>query len=110
MGTFHGLEELFSLVLAVSKDRVYQDSIERMQAAFQELILAEADARRLKTEALIRKLAKIDVEIIRFKREYERIAGQLTPADVAAVDGYLKLIEQKRKEIAQEKNALKTKR
>ena len=102
--------DLFSVVLAASKDKVYMETVEKVQAAFHELILAEADARRDKTTTLIRTMAKIDGEVIRFKIEYNRIIEQLSPEAIAAIDGYLKIIEQKKKDIAHEKNAMKVRR
>ena len=110
MASIGGFGDLFSVVLAASKDKVYMETAEKMQAAFHELLLAEADARRDKTATLIRAMAKIDGEVIRFKREYNRIAEQLAPEAITAIDGYLKMIEQKKKDIAHEKNAMKVRR
>ena len=110
MSGINGLGELFSVVLAASKDKVYMETAEKMQAAFHELILAEADSRRDKTANLIRSMVKIDTEVIRFKREYARLTEQLAPEAVTAIDGYLKMIEQKKKDIAHEKNAMKARR
>lgn len=107
MASIGGFGELFSVVLAASKDKVYMETAEKMEAAFHKLILAEADARRNKTATLIRAMAKIDGEIIRFKREYNRIAEQLAPEAITAIDGYLKMIEQEKKNIIREKNAMK---
>ena len=102
--------DLFPVVLSASKDKVYMETAERIQTAFHELILAEADARRDKTTTLIRAMAKIDGEVILFKREYNRIVGQLTPEAITAIDSYLKMIEQKKKDIVQEKNSMKVRR
>ena len=110
MASLGGLGDLFSVVLAASKDKVYMETAEKMQAAFHELILAEADARRDKTSALIRALAKIDGEVIRFKREYNRIIDQLAPEAKTAINSYLKMIEQKKKDIAHEKTLMKVRR
>ena len=110
MSGINGLGELFSVILAASKDKVYMETVEKMQAAFHELILLEADSRRDKTANLIRSMAKIDTEVIRFKREYARLFEQLAPEAVTAIDSYLKLIEQKKKDIAHEKNAMKVRR
>lgn len=110
MALVGGFGDLFSVVLAASKDKVYMEITEKMQTAFQELILTEADARRNKTATLIRAMAKIDGEVIRFKREYNRISGQLAPEAITAIDGYLKMIEQKKKDIVHEKNSLKVRR
>ena len=107
MTSLSGFGDLFSVVLAASKDKVYMETTEKMKVAFHELILAEADARRDKTATLIRAMAKIDCEVIRFKREYKRIAEQLAPDAITAIDGYLKIIEQKKKDINREKNVLK---
>ena len=110
MSALNGLGELFKIVLAASKDQVYRETVEKMQAAFQELILAEAEARRDKTATLIHAMAKIDSELIRFQREYRHIAPQLTPEAMQAIDGYLEIIEQKRRALVLEKNALKKRR
>lgn len=110
MASIGGFGDLVSVVLAASQDKAYMETVEKMQTAFHELILAEADARRGKTATLIRAMAKIDGEVIRFKREYNRIAEQLAPEARTAIDGYLKIIEQKKKDIAFEKKSLRTTR
>lgn len=104
------LGDLIAIIMAASKDKVYQETVEKMQQAFHELILAEADSRRDKVATLIRSMAKIDGEIVRFKREYARISSQLAPDAVDAINNYLKIIEQKKKDIIYEKNALKKRR
>lgn len=110
MASLNDLGDLLSVVLAASKDKVYMETAEKMQAAFHELILAEADARRDKTSTLIRAMAKIDGEVIRFKREYKRIEGQLASEAITAIDSYLQTIELKKRDIAHEKNAIKMRR
>lgn len=110
MASIGRFSDLFSVVLAASKDKVYMETAEKMQVAFHELILAEADARRDKTATLIRAMAKIDGEIILFKKECNRIGEQLSPDAITAIDSYLKMIEQKKKDIAHEKNAMKVRR
>lgn len=110
MASIGGAGELFSIVLAASKDKVYRETAEKMQIAFHELILAEAESRRDKTTTLIRAMAKIDSEIIRFKKEYNRIVEHLTPEVIAEIDGYLKMIEQKKRDIAYEKKTMKVRR
>ena len=105
-----GLGDLFSVLLAASKDKKYMETAEKMQAAFHELIVAEADSRRDKVAILIRSMAKIDGEIVRFKREYSRISNQLAPEAIDAINNYLKIVEQKKKDITHEKSTLKTRR
>lgn len=110
MSAVNGLGDLFAVVLAASKDKAYIETVEKMQAAFHELILAEAESRRDKTETLIREMSKIDREMIRFKREYNRIRTQLAPETIIAIDNYLKSIEQKKKELCYKKDMLKNRR
>lgn len=102
--------DLIAVMLAASKDKVYLETAEKMQVAFHELILTEADSRRNKVTALIRSMAKIDSEVIRFKREYSRISNQLAPEAITAIENYLKIVEQKKKDIVHEKNAMKTRK
>lgn len=104
------ISDLLSIIIAASKDKVYLENVEKMQQAFHELILAEAESRRNKVSSLIRAKAKIDVEVECFKKEYARISGQLSQEAVDAINNYLKIIEQKKKDISYEKNKLKIKR
>jgi hypothetical protein len=106
----NNLGDLITVMLSAYKDKVYLETTEKMQAAFHELILTEAASRRDKVTALIRAMAKIDAEVIRFKREYSRISNQLTPEAITAIEDYLKIVEQKKKDIIHEKNAMKTRR
>lgn len=104
------ISDLLAIIMGASKDKVYLETVEKNQQAFHELILAEADSRRNKVSSLIRSKAKIDVEVACFKKEYDRISGQLSKEAVDAIDNYLKIIEQKKKDISYEKNMLKIKR
>ncbi len=94
------------MLLGISKDRAYVEAIENMQDAFGELILAEAESRRSKTDTLIRVLAKYDRELNRFKREYSRIQEQLTEDAKNVLDQYISDIEKKRRSIIREKASL----
>lgn len=102
-----GADDLFSIVLAVFKDKAYMETAKKMQVAFHELILAEADARRDKTTTLICARAKFESEIIRFKKVYNHISEQLTPEAKATIDRWLKMLEQKKKDLIHEKDGLK---
>lgn len=104
------INDLFLIIMGASKDKIYLETVEKTQQAFHELILAEADSRRNKVSSLIRSKAKIDVEVACFKKEYERISGQLSEEAVDVINKYLKIIEQKKKDISNEKNMLKIKR
>lgn len=104
------ISDLLAVLMGASKDNVYLETVEKMQQAFHELILAEADSRRNKVTTLIRSKAKLDAEVACFKKEYERISDQLSQEAVDAIDNYLKIIEQKKKDISYEKNKLKIKR
>lgn len=107
--TFSGLCDLISIISAASKDKSYSETVKKMHKTFQELILAEANARRNKIDSLIRTMAKIDSEIFRFKYEYARISNQLTPEAISKINKFLRDYEQKKKDIIFEKNRLKTK-
>ena len=80
--------EFLSVLLAASKDRAYVEAVEKMQRAFQELVLTEAEARRTKTDTIIRVMAKYDMELQKFKRAYSLIDGQLTNDAKNVIDGY----------------------
>ena len=102
--------DLIGIMLAATKDKVYLETTKKMQAAFHELILAEADSRRDKVKALILAMAKIDREVDQFKREYNRIYNHLAPEAITAIEDYLKIVQQKKKDIAHEKNSIKIRR
>lgn len=102
--------DIFSFLMAASKDKAYEESVERVQNAFHTLILADAEARRSKTATLISAMAKIDAELIRFKREYNRIENQLTPEAKQHIEKYIVEIVNKKKDIIQEKNSIKVRR
>ena len=106
----YSFEGMFSIILGVSKDHAYIEAVKNMQKAFQDLVLAEADSRRSKTDTLIRIMAKYDREVYRFKREYFRIREQLTTDAQKKIDKYILDIEKERKLIVREKNALATRR
>ncbi len=104
---FDGLGEFFSVALSASKDQAYREAARAMEEAWHDLIIAEADSRRQKSNVLIRALAKIDRELMHFKREYSRIAGKLTAEAQKQLEQYIRDAEQYRKDIIFEKNQLK---
>lgn len=100
-------QELLSLLSAISKDRAYQTAAENLRSAYHNYMTAEADARRQKTSSLIEAMARIDREILLYRREYQRIRPMLSPDAVCDIEQFLAQAEKKKRDISMEKRMIR---
>lgn len=99
--------DLFSVIIAASKDKAYLEISEKLQKSLHEYIISEAANRRDKTDTLIRAMAKIDIELIQFEREYKRIDNDLSENAKKSINELINEVEQRKKDIIFEKNSFK---
>lgn len=100
------IDDAFSLAVTASKDLIYQECLQRIQTAHHALMLAEAEERRGKSEAIIRAMAKIDLELELFQREFSRISSALTAEARGVIQTYINNIVTERNELSRQKKKL----
>ena len=90
------------LAVAIYKDNVQRELIEKFRVESRRLLEADAEARRSKARENILAMAKLKNELCKFKLTYSKICG--TCGNVEAVDNYLRGIEKKVKLLSYKKN------
>ena len=94
--------DLLSLLIAAYKDKIERESLDRVNAELNALIVADADARRETRAADIREMAKLRMALTRFENSYSRLKHSY--GDIEAVECYLASIRRRIKEISYKKN------
>lgn len=95
--------DLVSLLVYSLKDRLEQEEIEKIRAAFEQLQRADAASRRMKADAEIRQLAKLEIELKRFAFSYGKVQ-QKTGCRIPAMEQYMGELTARIKEARQNKN------
>lgn len=93
---------LIELIVAYYKDKTQQEILERFRIETCRLLQADADARRLKARELIMSMARLKIELTKFKYSYNKIAQTCGKMD--AIDDYILDIEKRIKQLSNAKN------
>ena len=93
------------LAFAFYKDKVQQELLEKFRLESRLLLQADADARRSKAREDIMAMARLRIELEKFKFVYNRLSD--TCGSIEAIDKYLKEIESKVKKLSYRKNHTK---
>lgn len=97
--------DFIELALAYYKDKVQQDLLERLCVESRLLLQADADARRTMAREDIKAMARLRIELDKFKFIYTRLSS--TYGSIEAIDEYLREIESKVKRLSYHKNNIK---
>ena len=90
-------KDLLNLALAYYKDKVQSETIQRFHSEFDKLLEADADARRLKAQALVMQMAKLNIALQQFELTYKSIREKVGPLE--ALDKYIVSIKKAIKKI-----------
>lgn len=90
------------LAVAIYKDKVQRELIEKFRVESRRLLEADAEARRSKARENILAMAKLKNELFKFKLTYSMICGIC--GNIEAVDNYLRSVEKKVKLLSYKKN------
>lgn len=96
---------LFELAVAFYKDKVQQELLEKFRAESCLLLQADAEARRTIARENVLALARLKIELDKFRFTYNRLS--VTCGSIDAIDDYLRDIETKVKKISYRKNNIK---
>lgn len=94
---------LIDLLASSYKDAVEEQEIGKIKKEFHLLQQAEAVARRNKTQALIRQMAGLKIELNRFEFTYQQLVRR-TGITVPRIESYMKEISAEIKRLSYEKN------
>lgn len=103
------VNEIFSLAMAIYKDHIMQEELEKFKEEFIALQQAESEMRRKKADTLIRQKAALNNELAKFKISYNCLIEK-TGTRIRELDKYIADIENQIKRISFEKNNLRKKK
>lgn len=97
-----GYDSVIELAISYYKDKVQQEVIEKFRVESRLLLQADADARRAKVSEIIHSMARLKIQLARFKLEYNRLVEKC--GSIQALDEYIRDIENHIKKLSREKN------
>ena len=93
------------LAIAYYKDKVQQELLEKFRVESRLLLQADAEARRTIARENIMAMARLRIELEKFKYIYRRLSG--TCGSIDSIDEYLRRIESKVRMLSYRKNNIK---
>ena len=93
------------VAIAYYKDKTQEELFEKFKVESYLLLKAEAEARWTIARENIEAMAKLRIELQKFKFTYNKISGVC--GNIATVDEYIREIEQKIKKLSYEKNNIR---
>lgn len=96
---------VIELAIAFYKDKVQQELLEKLRVESRLLLHADADARRTIAREDIKAMARLKIELEKFKYIYNRISR--TCGSIETIDEYLREIESNVKILSYKKNNIK---
>lgn len=97
---------LIDILLGYTKDKIFNDALRDVQNAQREYLIAEAEDRRSKANAVIHSIIKLDISVQMLKSEYARVQSMLTPDAKAHFDELFNSLANQRCKLVQEKHSL----
>jgi hypothetical protein len=97
-----GFDSVIELAISYYKDKVQQEVIEKFRVESRRLLEADADARRAEKGEIIKSMARLKSQLVRFKFEYNRLVKKC--GSIQALDDYIRVIENHIKKLSIEKN------
>lgn len=95
-------KDVLTFALAYYKDKVQSETIQRFHSEFDKLLEDEADARRLKAEALVMQLVKLNIALQQFELTYKSIREKVGPLE--ALDEYIVSLKREIQKVSDQKN------
>lgn len=98
--------EIISIITAYFKDKTNNEAIENIKNACYELAEVETETRRRKSSEIIRIMAKLDMNIELFEKEYNKIKENLAEEAKNCLENFINDCKLKRKRLKREKDSL----
>lgn len=95
-------QDVINLAVAVWKDRVEATELERLRQASTNLLVAEADAKRIKKQGIILDMSRLQTSLRVFCKTYQKMAEKY--GVVPGVDSYIRDMQKKIRELSDIKN------
>lgn len=98
--------DIINIIMAYFKDKTNNEAIENIKEACYELAKIETETRRRKSSEIIRIMAKLNMNIELFEKEYNKIKENLTEEAKNCLENFINDYKLKRKRFKREKDSL----
>lgn len=98
--------DIINIIMAYFKDKANNEAIENIKNACYELAEVETETRRRKSSEIIRIMAKLNVNIELFEKEYNKTKENLTEEAKNCLENFINDCKLKRKRLKREKDFL----
>ena len=98
-------DNFIELAIAYYKDKVQQELLEKFRVESRLLLQADAEVRRTIARENIMAMARLRIELEKFRYIYSRLSG--TCGSIDSIDEYLRGIESKVRMLSYRKNNIK---
>ena len=98
--------DLINIFMAKAKDEAYREAMENIKVSYKRLMEIDTQCKRDKVSAIIKAMTEINLELNKFKREYNKLINVFNDEAKETIDRFIKQYEFKYKELLLEKNKL----
>ena len=98
--------QLIGLAGDFAKDFALALCLKRVEDAQRQYLLAEADAKRSKSSAVIKSIAKLDIAIIKLEKTYEKVEESMGEKGREVMDLLIGELESERTKLVKEKKKI----
>lgn len=100
------VNDIVNIFMAKVKDEVYKEAMENIKASYQRLMEIETECRREKASALIKSIAKMDIEIKKFEDIYKKLDNVFNDEAKEKINEFIIQYKLKRKQLLLEKKKI----
>lgn len=100
------VNDIVNIFMAKVKDEVYKEAMENIKASYQRLMEIETECRREKVFALIKAIAKMDIEIKKFEDIYKKLDNVFNDEAKEKINEFIIQYKLKRKQLLLEKKKI----
>lgn len=101
------VDVIINIIMAYFKDKANNEALTNIRKACYELAEIETETRRRKSSEIIKIIAKLDINIKLFEKEYNKIKESLTEEAKDNIENFINKYKYKRKMLVKEKNSIK---
>lgn len=100
------VSDIVNIFMAKAKDEAYKEAMENIKASYQRLMEIETQCRREKASALIRAMAKMDIEIKKFEDLYKKLDNTFSDEAKEKINEFISKYKLNRKKLLLEKKKI----
>lgn len=99
--------QLIGLAVDFAKDIALVQCLKRVEEAQRQYLLAEAEAKREKGNALVKAIAMLDIEVLKLEDTYKKVEESMGEKGREVMDLLICELESERKKLVKEKRKIR---